>query len=95
MPKVRKRVIVKGRVQGVWFRATLQEKAFAHNVTGWVKNNYDGSVEAVLEGEKENTEKIIKWCHRGPRGSIVDEVEVKVEEYTGEFSTFSIKYNRW
>ena len=58
MSKSRKHLFIKGRVQGVFFRATMQDVAHANNVTGWVKNNYDGSVETVLEGEIENIEKV-------------------------------------
>ena len=93
MAGARKHVIIKGRVQGVFFRANLQEKAYEYNITGWVTNNYDGSVEAVFEGENENVKKIVKWCHRGPRGAVVTEVQVNDEEYTDSFSTFSIKYH--
>jgi len=52
MANVRKRVIIKGRVQGIWFRATTQEHALASGLTGWVKNTWDGDVEAVFEGEQ-------------------------------------------
>ena len=93
MIKVRKHVLIKGWVQGVFFRATLQDRAYELGITGWVRNNYDGSVEAVFEGEIENVEKIVKWCQRGPRGAVVKEVLVNDEEYTGSFSEFSIKYN--
>ena len=91
LAKVRKYAIIKGLVQGVWFRASTQEQALAHHVTGWVKNTYDGNVEAIFEGEAEKVEKVIQWCHKGPIGSNVEEVEVETEEYQGEYSTFSIK----
>lgn len=95
MSKSRKHLFIKGRVQGVFFRSTTQDTALSNNVTGWVQNNYDGSVEAVLEGEIENIEKVIKWCRRGPGGAYVSEVNVKTEDYTGSFSTFSINFERW
>lgn len=95
MAKVRKHVIIKGRVQGVWFRSTVQQQAMSHGVTGWVQNNLNGNVEAMLEGELEDVEKVIEWCYRGPKGAIVKEVEVKTEEFKGEFSTFSIKSGQW
>lgn len=91
MARIRKHAIIKGLVQGVWFRATTQEQALAHHVNGWVKNTYDGNVEAVFEGEAENVEKVIQWCQQGPSGARVKEVEVETEEYKGDFSTFSIK----
>ena len=95
MAKIRKHVIIKGRVQGVWFRATIQERALACGATGWVKNTYNGYVEAVLEGDGGEVEKLIRWCYKGPPGAIVKGVQVKTEVYTGEYSTFLIKYSRW
>jgi len=92
---VRKHAIIKGLVQGVWFRATTREQALAHHVTGWVKNRGDGNVEAVFEGETDDVEKVIQWCHRGPAGARVKEVEVETEEYIGEYSTFSIERSSW
>jgi acylphosphatase len=94
MTGVRKRVIVSGWVQGVFFRASLLEKAIANNVRGWVRNTPEGDVEAVLEGEEPKVERVIAWCHRGPSGAVVENVEVLPENYTGEFSTFSITYSR-
>lgn len=91
MVKVRKHIVVKGRVQGVWFRATTQEQAFAHNVNGWVRNVWNGNVEALFEGEAEDVEQVIQWCHNGPPYARVKEVKVATEEYTGEFSTFSVR----
>ena len=91
LAKVRKHAVIKGFVQGVWFRATTQEQALDHYVSGWVKNTFDGHVEAVFEGEEEEVDKVIQWCHQGPAGASVQEVEVENEEYKGEFATFSIK----
>lgn len=95
MVKVRKHVFIRGWVQGVFFRANFMEKAIANNVRGWVKNNADGSVEAVCEGEEDNIGRVIKWCHRGPSGAVVENVQVDDEPYTGEYTSFSIKYSRW
>jgi acylphosphatase len=95
MPNVRKHLIIQGRVQGVFYRATFQDRAFALDVTGWVKNNFDGSVEAVIEGDAENVEKLIKWCYHGPRGAHVTNVDVMTEQYTGSFNTLSIKHGGW
>ena len=95
MSKIRKHLFIKGRVQGVFFRATMQDFALANNITGWVRNNYDGSVEAVVEGETENVEKVVRWCNKGPRGASVYEVNIKTEDYTGSYSTFSINFERW
>jgi acylphosphatase len=95
MARVRKRLIVRGWVHGVFFRATFMEKAIANNVKGWVRNNSDGTVEGVCEGEEENVARVVKWCHRGPSGAVVEDVGVQDEPYTGEFTSFSIKYERW
>ena len=92
---VRKHVVIKGWVQGVFFRATVRERALARGLTGWVENTLNGNVEAVFEGDEEELENLIRWCHKGPPGAVVKEVRVRTEAYTGEFSTFSIKYRGW
>jgi acylphosphatase len=94
MAAVRKRVIISGWVQGVFFRAAILEKAIANNVKGWVRNTPEGDVEAVLEGEESKVDRVVAWCRRGPDGAAVEKVEVLPENYTGEFSTFSITYRR-
>ncbi len=90
--KVRAHVLVQGRVQGVFFRATTCDRAEALGLTGWVKNTSDGRVEAVFQGQKENVEEIIQWCHKGPPGAVVTGVEVAWEEPKAEVKNFSIKY---
>ena len=92
MEKVRARVIVEGRVQGVFFRHHTQETAFRLRVKGWVKNRRDGSVEAVFEGDQEQVDQMIQWCHRGPSEARVTKVYVTSEIYTGEFEDFSVTY---
>jgi len=92
MEKVRARVIVEGRVQGVFFRAHTEEMAYLLNVKGWVKNRRDGRVEALFEGEKVKVDQMIQWCHQGPSGARVTDVRVVWEDYTGEFNDFSITY---
>ena len=92
MSKARAHIIVSGRVQGVFFRFTMQEVASGFDVTGWAKNLPDGKVEAALEGNKENVEKVVEWARHGPSGAVVKNVEVNWEEYTGEFKDFSIQY---
>ena len=61
-------------------------------MTGWVRNLRDGRVEALVEGEEPEIQKIIEWCHTGPPYASVDRVEVYWEEPTGEFQTFSIQH---
>lgn len=90
--KVRAHVFISGRVQGVFFRYETRLRAIRNNVTGWVRNLPDGRVEAVFEGEKENVEAMINFCHRGPPGAIVKKVEVIWENPTGEFKDFRILY---
>jgi acylphosphatase len=92
MEKVRARVIVEGRVQGVFFRHHTQEMAFRLGVKGWVKNRRDGNVEAIFEGDKDRVDQIIQWCHRGPSGARVTTVYVTSEIFTGEFEDFSVIY---
>ena len=92
MEKVRARVIVEGRVQGVFFRNHTEEMASKLGVEGWVRNRRDGRVEAVFEGNKEKVEEIIQWCHQGPPEARVTKVHTTWEDYTGEFGDFSIDY---
>ena len=88
--KVRAHAIIKGRVQGVFFRMETQRAAVERGVTGWVRNLPDGSVEAVMEANRSSVESLIKWCWKGPPASEVKEVVVKWEAFTGEFSSFEI-----
>ena len=85
-------VYISGRVQGVFFRAETQRTAKGFNLTGWVRNMADGRVEAVFEGDDENVDKMLAWCHSGPPAARVENITVKEEPYTGEFRDFSVKY---
>jgi len=80
---VRKRVVVHGRVQGVWFRDSVRRLAEERGVRGWVCNNADGTVEAVFEGERERVETLVAFCERGPSGARVERVEVADEPPEG------------
>ena len=80
---IRKRVVVHGFVQGVFFRDTARRQAVSAGVGGWVRNNPDGTVEALFEGEAEAVERLVTLCHEGPRGARVDRVEVFEEEPEG------------
>jgi acylphosphatase len=77
---IRRRVIVRGLVQGVFYRDTVRRRANAADVSGWVRNNRDGSVEAVFEGESAAVERLVAFCSDGPRGARVDEVVVTAED---------------
>ena len=92
MSNVKAHVYIRGRVQGVFFRATTKEKASEFGIHGWVKNCTDGRVEAVFEGKKEAVDKMIDWCRKGPAGAIVEEVQVHKEEHSGAFNRFSIMF---
>lgn len=88
MENVRARVIVSGLVQGVFYRATTEEVARSRGVRGWVKNNPDGTVEAVFEGCRDAVENVIEWCREGPELARVDRVDVTWEDYRDEFDDF-------
>jgi acylphosphatase len=89
---VRAHVLIKGRVQGVFFRAETRSQAYNLGLTGWVRNRWDGSVEAVFEGEDKKVQKMIAWCYKGPPAAVVENVEVKWGDYKGEFASFSVRY---
>lgn len=85
MSAVRRRVIIEGLVQGVYFRASCAEVARRHGVAGYVHNRPDGrSVELVAEGEPEAVAAVVEWARRGPRHAVVDTVEVTDEPPQGE-----------
>ncbi|MBI5508296.1 MAG: acylphosphatase [Deltaproteobacteria bacterium] len=83
-------VIVTGSVQGVFFRASTLEQAQGLNLTGWVKNLPDSSVEVVAEGSRYALEQLVDWCRRGPPAARVDEVLVRWGKHLAEFRTFMI-----
>jgi acylphosphatase len=89
--KVRAHIFVSGRVQGVFFRVETRYEAMKRNVAGWVRNTYGGRVEAIFEGEREDVEKLIEFCRKGPSGARVTKIDVQWEEYTGEFKSFKIR----
>jgi acylphosphatase len=73
---IARRIIVRGRVQGVGFRFSFVDAASESGVVGWVRNRFDGSVEALVQGEPPATERVIDWCSRGPPGARVTDIEV-------------------
>jgi acylphosphatase len=81
---------VRGRVQGVFFRASAQREARRLGLTGWVKNRQDGSVEVLAEGEEDGLKDLLAWAHHGPSASRVERVDVRWRSYTGEFPDFRI-----
>ena len=90
--KKRVRLVISGVVQGVFFRESTRRRAEALGLTGWVRNQPDGSVEAVAEGDARDVDELVRWCHRGPVGAEVDEVSVVAEPHRGEFGRFAIRY---
>ena len=89
-PSVRRRVVVHGRVQGVFFRESTRRLAEAHGVAGWVRNAADGTVEGVFEGTRDAVERMLRFCREGPRGAVVESVEV-FEEAAQGMSGFGIR----
>ena len=81
--RVRRRVVVSGRVQGVFFRDATRERATAGGVDGWVRNRTDGTVEAVLEGPQEAVERVLGFCRSGPPAARVQRIDVEEEEPQG------------
>jgi acylphosphatase len=87
---IRRRVVVHGRVQGVFFRDSLRRLAERGGVAGWVRNNGDGTVEAVFEGKDEDVARLVEFSGRGPSGARVDSVDVYEEAPEG-VTTFSVR----
>jgi acylphosphatase len=86
----RRRVIVSGRVQGVFFRDSVHRRAEAGGVTGWVRNTPDGTVEAVFEGDPAVVDELVDFCRRGPSRAEVTSVQVVEEEPEG-LSGFQVR----
>ncbi|QTA89453.1 acylphosphatase [Desulfonema magnum] len=92
MAEARARVVISGNVQGVFFRSETQRASEDYDISGWVKNKKNGTVEAVFEGEEDDINAMIEWCWEGSPYSKVKNVEVSWEDYTGEFIGFEITY---
>ena len=90
-PKIAARVLIYGRVQGVFYRASTQEQAQIKQVKGWVRNLPDGRVEALFQGTAATVEAMIQWCHQGPPGARVRKVDVEYEEVQ-DIQGFEIQY---
>jgi acylphosphatase len=88
--QARRRVVVRGNVQGVFFRDSCRQKARSRGVAGWVTNRPDGAVEAVFEGDAGAVQAMVDWCGHGPRGAAVDSVDESTEEPEG-LSGFDIR----
>lgn len=93
MEQSRAHLVIKGLVQGVFYRASTQETAINLGLNGWVRNLPDGSVEAIFEGPAEKVKEAVKWCRQGPPGSRVTDIDEKWSDYTGEFRNFAVKHS--
>ena len=80
---IRRHVVIRGLVQGVFFRDSVRRLASSLGVSGWVRNTGDGAVEAVFEGPSDEVEALVAFCRRGPRGAVVDDVRTVDEEPEG------------
>jgi acylphosphatase len=87
---IRRRVVARGRVQGVFFRDSVRRRAESRGVSGWVTNRSDGAVEAVFEGEPDAVESLVEFTREGPRSAEVSDLEVLEEEPEG-LSGFEVR----
>jgi acylphosphatase len=92
MPSARAHLIISGHVQGVFYRGFTEETAVSLGLTGWVRNTSEGDVEALFEGDRASIEKAIRSCYDGPPAARVDNIDVRWEEFKGEFRSFSVRY---
>lgn len=83
-------LIISGKVQGVFYRASCQEAAQRFGLKGWVKNLSTSEVEVLVQGEKEKIKKLIEWCKKGPSKAVVSEVKVDWEKISKEFDNFAV-----
>ena len=90
MAQKRIQLIVRGRVQGVYFRAATQREARRLGITGWVRNRSDGSIEMVAESDEDAVKELASWANHGPSAARVDNVDIRWRGYTGEFAEFAI-----
>ncbi len=84
------RLVVRGRVQGVFFRDSMRREAQMRGVAGWVRNCGDGTVEAVVHGEPGAVDAIVRWAHHGPERAVVEGVDI--EPADGDYTDFEILY---
>ena len=90
-----KRLLISGRVQGVFFRANTARVATGIGLDGWVRNLMDGRVEALVQGDEEVVQELITWCHQGPRFARVDEVEVESVDVDPDLAGRGFEVRYW
>ncbi len=83
-------LLISGKVQGVFYRASAKKKAEALNINGWIKNTYEGDVEAMITGAEEDVDHFVEWCKSGPARAVVDEVRIHKKEHF-EFDSFRVE----
>lgn len=89
--KVRLKVLLEGRVQGVSMRYYTQRKATELGLTGFVRNLSDGRLEAIFEGPKDKAEEMLRWCETGSPAARIDSIALRYEDLVGQFSTFEVR----
>jgi acylphosphatase len=92
MERARAHLLIEGRVQGVFYRAFARDLAARMGLDGWVRNLYDGRVEAVFEGDRGLIEQAIGECRKGPAGAVVNHIEVVWKNYSGESKGFEVRH---
>ena len=85
-------ITVKGKVQGVFFRATTRDKAESLSLKGWVKNNSDGTVNILAQGNQEKIDQFLNWCKEGPQSAKVENISTMVPETQEQLDSFEIRY---
>ncbi len=90
--KTRAHIIVRGLVQGIFFRVNTKEKAQQLGITGWVRNLDSDKVEIIAEEEKKKIEELIKWCKEDSSSARIEEIKIEWQSYKAEFKNFDIKY---
>lgn len=90
MTEVRAAVVIRGRVQGVWFRQSTKQTADRFAVTGWVRNNPDLSVQAVFEGQRAAVQAVLDWCQCGPEQAQVEKVQIEWQAASGQYRDFRV-----
>ncbi|AKT36647.1 acylphosphatase [Chondromyces crocatus] len=83
-------IFVRGRVQGVFFRASTQRESRRLGLSGWVRNRPDGGVEILAEGEEDQLKELASWAHRGPSAARVERVDVRWRSFSGDYFDFRI-----
>jgi acylphosphatase len=86
------RVIASGKVQGVFFRASMRRIADENQVVGWVRNLEDGSVESLIQGRRSDVERVVDWCRKGPSRAVVEKLKVQMIDLQPELRNFSVVY---